>query len=1041
MREHRFAARPSFLTAALPLLLAVLHPGITARAQGLPGNGWVHEHFMVRDGLPQNSVRDMLLDSLDHLWFTTQAGLVRYDGVNFRKFDVPEGSTPNSERLRQLIATTRGEVVFDDLYGTLYQVHGHSAVVRLSDQYSSNLMFEGGAPSLDVLLRLIGLPKGDALRRGLVPDNVMRAVPVDDHRWYAVGPSGVVLLHDIAIVDTVSPPLPVRHLFAIAGRLYGRTDQEVLDLGPADGRARTAPFPPRPVRWTGAAPPEGGRLIWRLGDAHALLVHGTSIGLIAPGDGPHTLTFTDMEVPSLGHSLINTAMWCPPYGKLLVGTDVRGLHVLWRRMARLRRGPTMGPGASSSVLAQVPLPHGELIAFTSDGAVHQLDSAGSSRQLPIRTGKAHRAAFLDRSGRLIHTSGDSLMRYDLRTGVHELLAEGERLIWTIKQEGDSIWVGEEFAIGLYTAGAYRKIASLPDGPGPTMPLFLLRRADGARYFGTCAGLYRFDSSGLVELVPGTSMLCVRSHLDLGPYLLLGTYGSGIHVLHPDGRITALPLDRPGILSHTHGFLDDGKGHVWMTTNKGLVRMERARLLAFLKGEVPGIDHTLFRDRVGLESVEFNGGCDPAMVMLPGNVLSMPSIEGIVQLEAARMPASARLDQVLFEDIVVDGRDWPMNEHLVLPTDVHELRLQFSIPCWNDVGDLDLEYMVEGHGKDWRPLDVKAGSLTLQNLRPGEHLLRIRRAGGGPVSINGDTELWFKVDPPWWRTPKGIGMLLATLVLAIWGSIRLYTWRVQARNRELAKAVERRTSELRQANAELEAGLKLKARMMSVITHDIVSPLRFMTRVARLSQRALDKGETRSVGESLRDMSSTSEKLHALVTNLLHWMKHQEGVLATNPATVDLRRCTDEVFSLFQDQAREQGITLVNHIAGGTTTITDRDMVCVVMRNVVLNALKHTQNGSVQASSESRHQELRIIVSDTGSGMGAEEVERIRALRDTRHEGQPLPLDQADGGLGYVIITDLLRLIGGSFELDSKPGKGTTVTIRLPAEGSLTVQSA
>ena len=109
---------------------------------------------MVNDGLPQNSVIDMAMDSMGYLWLTTEGGLVRYDGHAFRTFHLPTADLHSTERMRHFFTTAQGELLVDDANRNLYMIHGHFAVIPMPGLRSGSTI-RGGLPSADLLVDLL----------------------------------------------------------------------------------------------------------------------------------------------------------------------------------------------------------------------------------------------------------------------------------------------------------------------------------------------------------------------------------------------------------------------------------------------------------------------------------------------------------------------------------------------------------------------------------------------------------------------------------------------------------------------------------------------------------------------------------------------------------------------------------------------------------------------------------------------------------------------------------------------------------------------
>ena len=251
---------------------------------------------------------------------------------------------------------------------------------------------------------------------------------------------------------------------------------------------------------------------------------------------------------------------------------------------------------------------------------------------------------------------------------------------------------------------------------------------------------------------------------------------------------------------------------------------------------------------------------------------------------------------------------------------------------------------------------------------------------------------------------------------------------------LESKVRERTAELVDANAVLRHSLEVKEMLVSIISHDIVTPLRFIARVAQGASRKLEPQVDDQLSGTLKDLARSSDKLHANAQDLLQWIKRQDGRIELRPRPVRLHDLVEEVFAMEQERARERGVGLFNQVRPEEELRLDSDVLTIVLKNLVANAITHTTSGRVTIAGESAKPLYRIRVEDTGQGMGeaallhARRVQVRGALGAMNREGE-----RDVQGLGLLIVADLLELMHGQFDIRSEPGKGTVITITLPME--------
>ena len=248
-----------------------------------------------------------------------------------------------------------------------------------------------------------------------------------------------------------------------------------------------------------------------------------------------------------------------------------------------------------------------------------------------------------------------------------------------------------------------------------------------------------------------------------------------------------------------------------------------------------------------------------------------------------------------------------------------------------------------------------------------------------------------------------------------------SWRDINRSNRYRRALER-------ANRDNEALLAAREQLMLAITHDIKAPLgSVMGYIDLLSRLTGDKRQQLY----LANMKASADHLLALVKSLLDFYRLDAHKMEVEPVVFNPAQLFDTIRTGFAAAAAAKGLDLRLEAAAGA----DREVVGDAFRirqiadNLVSNALKFTDRGSVTLRVDVADGQLTFSVRDTGRGIAPEERERIFAefvrLRSARG---------VDGfGLGLSIVDRLVKLLGGSLSLDSTPGRGSRFLVTLPVE--------
>lgn len=264
----------------------------------------------------------------------------------------------------------------------------------------------------------------------------------------------------------------------------------------------------------------------------------------------------------------------------------------------------------------------------------------------------------------------------------------------------------------------------------------------------------------------------------------------------------------------------------------------------------------------------------------------------------------------------------------------------------------------------------------------------------------------------------LGLLIGLLVTAI-----------RARNRARADAVV-----LAETNRELERALAAKTEFLASTSHELRTPLNGilgMTQVMLADSATSPRLRTQI--ELLHDAGTT---MRALVDDILDVAKIEHGGFTITPKPTDADALIRRVVRLFEADATKRGVELhVESQCGGQLEL-DPDRLTQILFNLIGNAMKFTQEGSVTIrASRSRDggalgDVLTIAVADTGIGIAPEWQDAVFEMfrqvdgTRTRHYGGT--------GLGLAICRQLSRAMGGDISLESVSGKGSTFTVTLPA---------
>ncbi|MBO7434675.1 response regulator [bacterium] len=240
---------------------------------------------------------------------------------------------------------------------------------------------------------------------------------------------------------------------------------------------------------------------------------------------------------------------------------------------------------------------------------------------------------------------------------------------------------------------------------------------------------------------------------------------------------------------------------------------------------------------------------------------------------------------------------------------------------------------------------------------------------------------------------------------------------------------RHAAELEKALDRARAAEKARRMFFSIVSHDIRTPLNAILGYSELLRRGLESPVERD--KALDAIHASGTMLLQLVNDVLDLSKIGADRVPLHPEPIRLSRLMDEVFASFRLSAGAKGIALENRTADVPTVLLDGHRFRQILFNLVGNAVKFTDRGTVAVSASYAGNDLELAVSDTGCGispdMQAHIFDPFVQVEDPSHTAARL----VGGGMGLSICRRLVEMMGGGLSVESEPGKGSTFKARIP----------
>lgn len=244
-----------------------------------------------------------------------------------------------------------------------------------------------------------------------------------------------------------------------------------------------------------------------------------------------------------------------------------------------------------------------------------------------------------------------------------------------------------------------------------------------------------------------------------------------------------------------------------------------------------------------------------------------------------------------------------------------------------------------------------------------------------------------------------------------------------RNSTSEKTIEQLRKQLTESDA-------IHTKSFSIIAHDLRSPFQVILGSLELIRMKLAEFHTDDF-ETYIDMASESAtRTLQLLDDLLHWTLSQKSGKSFNPQKLNLHNLiTVEIESLIFS-AQQKLLSIKHYINPGLNVTADVQMVKVIIRNLMGNAIKFTNpGGEITIRAVEDKQFIEIIVSDTGIGISPEEQKRLFKI-ETLHS-TPGTNNERGSGFGLILCKEFVDIHGGTLRVVSEPGKGSKFIFTLP----------
>ena len=988
------------------------------------------KHFTTENGLPSNGIKGLQWDdSTGFLWIATEAGVVRYNGISFKTFDINSNPDLGSNRVVFVLKNTTGKIFIGGEKGNLLTVKDNIIATshkgETTAQYNYN--YYNAITASDTLFK-------KCLKNPWPQDkfsiHITAVVPLADTACVALS-LGQLYYYSISTPQPVfitTAPANIKVAFTIAHHLYCLNTTGALFVFDVYGgkytKATLTDIEGKPF----AIQQKNSNLFWQVGMESPVVIQDQNAwALEMETNGNIQCRLIASGIP--GNTFFNFVQYKKKEDYLFLGSASKGFYFLHKNQLVARQPAALDINQHNSFYSQVELPDGNIM--TNAGTI--IGDAGVQHNYNIGEGFLNSVYALNDS-LLVYCYGDSIFSYNKKTYSRRLMFRTPvHDNFSLAFSGTHLYFANQKGIGIISdKGTLDFIKYFDEKTGLLLTgLFnMLEIEPGKLALATCEGLLQFDiRTKAIDTLLKLPSVCIRSLHKEGEYIFIGTYGGGFYVMK-SGVLKEMPLDINQYLKYTHCFIKDSMGFYWISTNNGLFKVKLADIITAYEKNQPQIYYHYLGKDDGMETTEMNGGCTPCAIRLKNGDFSFPTMDGLLWLNPEKAMLALPSGKIYIDKLLVDGKYYSTaNTTIQLPGQVKKLEIIFAVSAWCKKENLYIDYAL--NNDQWIRVDMASGEpkINFSNLSYGNYNLLIRKMNGFGTNNFSYSSIDFTIATPfyqqWWFR------VLAVLAVAAIGYLifRLRLRGYDIKEKKLSAMVEEKTKDLNLKNIQLEKNDQIKTRLISVINHDIITPLKFMHYAGKALVEKKETIEPEQQLQTISEITQTAKDMEMLSSQILNWIIYQNPNERMQKEEFDLHQSVEMVFAVLKFPARLKNTQLQNNVPANSVIYQYMEPLRVLVYNLVLNGINFTKEGLVTVQCNIAANTLFIQVTDSGMGMTKEQIDNV--MSDEKVIAAANVNNKKGTGLGYMIIKDLLKMMSGSLSIKSSKNNGTTVLVSLP----------
>jgi len=632
---------------------------------------------------------------------------------------------------------------------------------------------------------------------------------------------------------------------------------------------------------------------------------------------------------------------------------------------------------------------GKVTAFTkADGVPGLVTALAEDRSGNIWVG-SHNGVRIFSHGRLIVPHGIPEEKFPVVQVIHPM-QDGAMMLGTPK--------------GIYILdGPHSHWMTAHDGLASDDVRVILEDRSGDTWVGGYGGLTRIHNGVMTrwteaEGLPSNNIRAIDQ--DSRGDIWVGTYDGGIGWFH-NGKWVVFNQSLGLYDNGAFQILEDGQERFWISSNRGIYRVNRKQLIDVGEGREKRLDSVAYGRADGMLSMECNGGVWPAGAKDAHGFLWFPTEKGVAIVDPASVSVDNLPPRVVIESASVEHKPQAADGEVVMRPGQTNLEVQYTALNYSRPEQISFRYKLDGGvDDDWQEVGHRR-TAYYTHLPPGNYVFRVAARNSDGVESLVDSTLRVTVIPPFYRRWWFFGLIILTTLAILW-----LAW-----NRR-AQEVAREQASQQAFSRELIASQESERRRIAAELHDSLGQ-----RMIIINNLALFLLKTKGKLVTEEDKQQTIEEISAEATQAIE--ETRAISYALRPFQLDRLGLSKAIQAMLTKVARASEIELRADIEDIDDAFPEDQRINVyrIVQEGVNNIVKHSHATQGTVTARRTKSTVVLTISDNGRGVPSE----------------PRSPKSGGGGFGLTGMRERAMLMNGTLQIKSENGNGTLLVIHFPLE--------